>query len=202
VKLWAIIPVKSLQEGKSRLSGILSDSDRYHLNVELLGNTLRILCQSPAIENVMVVSRDTQVQTIAAGLNVRVLQETPGLDLNAAVTYGVKEAVRQGAQSILILPSDLPLLSATEIDALVEQIPQAPSLTIAPDRRMEGTNALLVSPPSGFSFQFGLNSFQKHVAQSKQKGMNLQIVHSWSLGLDLDLPNDLETLKMIEIDNQ
>lgn len=198
MSLWAIVPVKSFRDGKSRLTGTLNDSDRFRLIINLLENTLKILLASEFIERVVVVSKDDQALLSASQCGATPLKEVAGLDLNSAITYGVQFAASQSVDSVLIIPADLPLLRLEDLNALICGADPAPCVAIAPDRHQDGTNALLVSPPAAIHFQYGPGSFQKHIDQSKQRGMKVQIVHSWSFELDLDLPDDLETFKRIE----
>jgi len=70
---------------------------------------------------------------------------------------------------------------------------------IAPDRHEQGTNALLISPSGLIEYDFGENSFQRHCEQAKKSGARLEIVNLPSLGLDLDLPEDLELIRKMEL---
>ena len=56
--LWAIVPVKPLRRGKSRLAGTLSEDERAELNRILLEHTIQTLTNLKEIEQVLVVSRD------------------------------------------------------------------------------------------------------------------------------------------------
>jgi 2-phospho-L-lactate guanylyltransferase len=63
--LWAIVPVKPLRRGKSRLAGALSEDERTNLNRSLLQNTLKTLSELKEVEEVLVISRDPHALTIA-----------------------------------------------------------------------------------------------------------------------------------------
>ena len=65
MSLWAIVPVKPLRRGKSRLSGILTEEERTQLNQELLERTLKTLSELKEVDHVLVVSRDPHALTIA-----------------------------------------------------------------------------------------------------------------------------------------
>ena len=64
-------------------------------------------------------------------------------------------------------------------------------VVIAPDRRGEGTNALFLRPPDAIEFAFGSDSFQVHSTQAKERALALHIFESETIGLDLDVPEDL-----------
>ena len=85
MSLWAIVPVKPLRRGKSRLSEILSEDERAHLNHQLFVHTIDILKQVEAITDILVVSRDSDVLTEARDLKVRTVTENGTPELNAAL---------------------------------------------------------------------------------------------------------------------
>jgi len=63
--IWAIVPVKPLRRGKSRLAETLSEDERAELNQSLLQHTLQTLTDVKELEQVLVVSRDPHALTIA-----------------------------------------------------------------------------------------------------------------------------------------
>jgi 2-phospho-L-lactate guanylyltransferase len=99
---------------------------------------------------------------------------------------------------VLVLPADLPLISSEDILTLIERAKDPPVVVIAPDRHEKGTNALLISPSGLIEYDFGENSFQRHCELVKKAGARLEIVDLPSLGLDLDVPEDLEIIRSLE----
>ena len=95
-------------------------------------------------------------------------------------------------RGVLVLPADLPLMTREDILALVERATEPPVVVIAPDRREEGTNALLICPAGLMEYDFGPGSYQRHCERARQAGARLEVVTLPSLGLDLDLPEDLD----------
>ena len=73
--LWAIVPVKPLRRGKSRLSGVLSDDQRAALNKKLLIHTLNTITSLPELAQVLVVSRDPEALAIARAQGARTVLE-------------------------------------------------------------------------------------------------------------------------------
>jgi 2-phospho-L-lactate guanylyltransferase len=190
--LWAIVPVKPLRRGKSRLSGVLSEDERTTLNHCLLAHTLDVLAAVPEIEYTLVVSRDPQALALARSFGARTVQEHGLPQLNLALTRATIVAVNHAVWGVLVLPADLPLLTVADVQALVERSHQPPVTVIAPDRHGKGTNALLVSPAGGIHYAFGKDSFQRHCLLAGKAGMGLEICDRPNLALDLDLPADLE----------
>ena len=73
--IWAIVPVKPLRRGKSRLADTLNEDERAELNSQLLKHTLETLKESPRVEETLVVSRDPKVLAIANDLDARTIRE-------------------------------------------------------------------------------------------------------------------------------
>ena len=196
--IWAIVPVKPLRRGKSRLSGALSEEERAILNQELLEHTLKTLTGLKELEQVLVVSRDPHALTIARNFGARTVLEDGQPKLNTALKRATVVAQVYATRGVLILPADLPLLNHEDVLTLIEKAAQPPVVVIAPDRHEKGTNALLISPSNLIEYDFGENSFQRHCERAKKAGARLEIVKLPSLGLDLDLPEDLELIRKFE----
>ncbi|HVN15000.1 MAG TPA: 2-phospho-L-lactate guanylyltransferase [Anaerolineales bacterium] len=196
--IWAIVPVKPLRRGKSRLSGTLSEDERAHLNETLLQHTLQTLVDQKEIEQVLVVSRDPHALTIARNYGARTVREDGEPHLNTALKRATIVAQVYATRGVLVLPADLPLLTRDDILALVERATNPPVVVIAPDRHGKGTNALLMSPAGLIEYDFGPGSFQRHCERTKNVGARLEIVNLPSLELDLDLPEDLELVRKMQ----
>jgi len=193
--LWAIVPVKPLRHGKSRLSGTLSEDERTQLNESLLEHTLETLANLKELEQVLVVSRDPHALAIARKHGARTVREDGSPHLNTALARATIVAKLHATRGVLILPADLPLLTRDDILALIERAMNPPVVVIAPDRHEKGTNALLMSPAGLIEYDFGEGSYQRHCKRAKKAGARLEIVKLPSLGLDLDLPEDLELIR-------
>ncbi len=195
--VWAIVPVKPLQRGKSRLAGALSTSERTELNRLLLERTIRTLLDSSEVEEVLVVSRDSSALGLAREMGARTVQEDGAPSLNTALTRATLVAQVYASRGVLVIPADLPLLTGDDIRALLERATDPPVVVIAPDRHRRGTNALLLSPADLIEYDFGGSSFARHCDRAHQAGARLEIVELPSLGLDLDWPEDLELVRKI-----
>lgn len=190
--LWAIVPVKPLRRGKSRLAEVLTPEERADLNSRLLAHTLETLTAIPEIEHVLVVSRDPGALAMARDYGARTVMEHGDAQLNVALTRATIVAKNYATRGVLIVPADLPLITPEDIQALIGLMKDPPVVVIAPDRRREGTNALLVNPAGLIDYDFGPGSFQKHSAQAVAAGARLEVFDLPSLALDVDLPEDLE----------
>ncbi len=192
--LWAIVPVKPLKRGKSRLAAALNQEERELLNASLLARTLQILSGLNELEHVLVISRDTHVLRIAREFGARTVREDGQPHLNTALARATVIAQVHGIGGVLILPVDLPLITPQDIQTMIARAHTPPVVVIAPDRHGRGTNALLISPAGLIPYEFGEDSFHRHCERARQAGARLEIVNLPSLSLDLDLPEDLALL--------
>lgn len=213
---WAIIPVKPLRYGKSRLSHILSADERARLTTAMLNRTLQVLGNVPAIYRTLVISRDPAALKIARKYGAYSYGEGDKQELNLALTRAAHIAAAQDASGILILPADLPLISVEDVEMMLAGIaPTMASSTsnnhngqslpyhvprtvaICPDTENDGTNALYISPPTGFEFSYGPGSFQRHLEEAEQLGMESRVIHAPGLKFDLDTEDDWYTYQAV-----
>ncbi|MBM3151678.1 MAG: 2-phospho-L-lactate guanylyltransferase [Chloroflexi bacterium] len=196
--IWAIVPVKPLRRGKSRLAGSLSNEQRTDLNRRLLEHTIGALSDMEEIGQILVVSRDPSALAIARERGARTLQEDGAPHLNTALSRATAVSLAHGAHGVLVLPADLPLLDTNDLRLMVKRARPTPSVIIAPDHRRDGTNALLISPPGAIGYEFGPGSFERHCRQAVAREVRLEVLSLPSLALDLDLPEDLALLDGLE----
>jgi len=203
--IWAIVPVKPLRDSKSRLSHILGPDERAALTRNILGHTLQVLGNVREIFRTLVVSRDPAVLKIARKYGASTFSEADRQDLNMALTRATHIAVSQHANSVLVLPSDLPFLTPEDVEMMITGVDidtrngngngyhvQNRALTICSDHNKEGTNALLLSPPTGFTFRYGPGSFERHLEEAKRIGMTQRKIHAPGIKFDLDTEEDWE----------
>lgn len=192
--IWAIVPVKPLRNGKSRLAGLLSEEQRTSLNRYLLEHTLTTLNEVAEIEHPLVVSRDPAALALTRSMGGRTVLEDGAPQFNTALNRATVVARAHGARAVLILPADLPLVTPVDIRALMKKGAKESTVVIAPDRRLDGTNALFINPAGLIEYGYGPGSFQRHSQRAEAAGAVCKVVISKRLGLDLDLPEDLELL--------
>ena len=198
--LWAIVPVKPIRRGKSRLSKVLSESDRADLNWRLLNHTLKVLSSVREISRVLVVSRDPEALALARDYGALTLQEEGEPKLNTALKRATLFLRQYTLRSILILPVDLPLLSPDDVRQVIAADPGPPGVVIAPDRNHQGTNMLLVDPPGFLEYEYGPGSFERHCERARRMNARLKVIELPSLALDIDNPDDLDFIQQINKD--
>jgi 2-phospho-L-lactate guanylyltransferase len=193
--LWAIIPVKPLGKGKSRLAEVFTQEERVDLNRHMLSNTVQTLKAIPEIEHVLVVSKDQAALSLAREEGARTVQENGDPDLNIALARATIVAKTYATRGVLIIPADLPLITCEDVYAMLGRVGDPPVVVVAPDRHRLGTNALLVCPAGLIEYEYGPDSFERHCRLAKAVGARLEICELPSLALDLDMPDDLELLE-------
>jgi 2-phospho-L-lactate guanylyltransferase len=190
--MYVIIPAKAWSQAKTRLSPVLSIDQRIQLSRHLLIRTIHLALQ---IGEVVVISRDKAVRRLAKQAGAWALVEA-GAELNAAIRQASQWVAARSGQTSLILPADLPLLRLEDLASLVSLGQTTPAVVVAPCRRQQGTNALLVRPPTLIEFAFGPNSFERHRQAALALGVEAVIYRSPTVAFDLDLPEDLEALEI------
>jgi 2-phospho-L-lactate/phosphoenolpyruvate guanylyltransferase len=187
----AVIPIGSLEGAKSRLGETLDAEERRELVARLARRTILAARDTPGILETIVITPDDEVRRLALELGARpILQRGQGL--NQGLREGRDEVLAAGADALLVLPIDLPLVSTAAISGLLAPLSQAdrPLVVLVPDRHGRGTNGLLLAPPDAIEFCFGGDSRAAHVECARSRSVHL-IELDGPLSFDLDTPDDL-----------
>jgi 2-phospho-L-lactate guanylyltransferase len=190
--VWAIVPLKGFSHAKQRLSAMLDKAERAGLMLAMARDVLSTLAACRHITGTLVVSRAEDACALAEELGAEVLHESTQSDLSGAVREGCAHVERnRGAASAFVLHGDVPLIECADVDALLAG---HETLTLVPDSDGEGTNCVVVTPPTGFAFHFGRSSFERHQRAARELGINPRLTANLHLGLDVDTPDDLRQL--------
>jgi 2-phospho-L-lactate guanylyltransferase len=187
----AILPVKSFGAAKQRLADALGGGARNALAQAMFSDVLTTLRRVPELDEIAVVTADRTAESAAAGKRVTVLHDSAQSGQSAAALIGIRHALANGYERVLLVPGDTPLLQPREVAALVNGTGE---LVIVPDRHGTGTNALLLSPPDAIEPAFGPSSFARHVAAAEAGQLPYRAEDVAGLTLDVDTPDDLAAL--------
>jgi 2-phospho-L-lactate guanylyltransferase len=197
-RIVAIVPVGALDGAKSRLGGTLDAEERHDLVAAMIDRTIRAALETPGIADVIVISPDAEARSAATVLGARTLRQR-SQGLNRGLREARDDAIAGGADAVVILPIDLPLVSPDALAGLIAPLGvlgERPLVVLAPDRHGRGTNALVLAPPDAIEFRFGGDSRAAHRACAEESGVRYVEVDG-PLSLDLDTPDDLLLVESI-----
>lgn len=196
--MWAVLPIKDLSEAKQRLAPVLAPHERRRLFAAMVEDVLAALARTPALDDILVVTRDPAAARLASHYGARVLPEAENRGQTSAVAAAAAELAAAHVDAMLAVPGDVPLITRGEIEAVLAAHGAAPAMTpamtIVPAWDRRGSNCLLCSPPGLIPFAFGNDSFQPHLAAARAAGVEPRIVPLPGIGLDIDNPADLRML--------
>jgi 2-phospho-L-lactate guanylyltransferase len=195
VKIAALIPAKGFANAKQRLSAWLSAEERALLAETMLRDVLAETVAAQGLEAVYVVTGNARVRAIADSLGARVIvEEEEEAGETGAVTFALAELKRRGFDAALVIPADMPLVRAADLESVVAQAPvgQDRFALLVPSHDRLGTNALMLAPPDAIALRFGYDSFTYHVGRAVERGLPLKLVENERIALDIDEPQDLQ----------
>jgi len=189
-----LLPIKSLQNAKQRLAGVLTPEERFGLAQAMLADTTRALCSVQHAHKIFVITNYEPAIEIAAKHGWEILREEHQISESASVDFASRLCAESGVTALLRLPLDLPLIQPSDIDELLATECSAPAVVMVPSRDGTGTNAILRNPPTLFPSHFGPNSFAKHRSEAERAGAKIIVRRNERLEMDVDDEADLRAL--------
>lgn len=189
----AVLPVKRFGAAKQRLAAGLKGERRRELAAAMVADVLEAIGRARAIERTIVVTGDPIAQELAADAGAEVVPDPEDAGHVEAAQAGIVRAEADGAERVVLLAGDCPLLDPRELDRLLTGVPGS-YVGVVPDRHGTGTNALLLSPPDAIVPSFGEGSRERHVEAARQAGIPFGVEELPSIELDLDTPADVIAL--------
>ncbi|HEX4668948.1 MAG TPA: 2-phospho-L-lactate guanylyltransferase [Solirubrobacterales bacterium] len=189
----AVLPVKRFGAAKQRMAAGITGGQRRDLAEAMVADVLEAIGRARAIERTIVVTGDPVAQELAAEAGAEVVPDPEDGGHVEAAQAGIARAEADGAEHVVLLAGDCPLLDPRELDRLLTGVPGS-YVGVVPDRHGTGTNALLLSPPGAIVPAFGEGSRDRHVEAARQAGVPFGIEELPSIELDLDTPADVIAL--------
>ena len=191
---WVVVLIKDFDTAKQRLRPALEPAARRELARENAG---RALAAAAAGDHVLAVCGSEAAAELARRAGVEVLLEAEPAGQNPAARLGIAHATGRGAGAVLLLSSDLPLVTRRVVAAMLRAAGrlEPPAVLAAPAGGRGGTNALYLAPPDAIGLHFGDDSLAKFAAEAAGRGVRFALHRSPALALDLDEPADLEELR-------
>lgn len=188
-----LIPFKSLATAKQRLIEALNAGQRSEFAEAMLRDVLAAAAGVQDRINVALVTGDEKAQKIAKAHGFRVIEDTRNESETAAIEMATDWAERNGYDTTIVVPADIPLIAADELHRVLDAAPPDGAVFVpAYDRR--GSNCILRHPASIIPLRFGNDSFLPHCEAMKKTGKELIILEMPGIGLDIDNPHELEML--------
>lgn len=186
--LICIIPICSFKDAKSRLSVMLSDTERAELLKSMLKDIITAV-RSQVME-IILVSRDEEVYSFAKELSVSFVNEKDYEDnhLNNALRDAI-DSVKLNYEDvdILIIPGDIPMIKEEHIMSVKSS---TSDMVISPSRG-GGTNLICFNGDFDFEPLFGDMSYFRHLEEAYMKNMDVNVIESFYLSLDVNTSQDL-----------
>jgi 2-phospho-L-lactate/phosphoenolpyruvate guanylyltransferase len=194
VTTWVIVLIKDFNSAKQRLQPALGPKARRELARR---NARQAVRAAAAGDRVLVVAGSEEVAALAAGWGAEVLAEPRQEGQNVAAARGIAKAMEGGAGAVMLLSSDLPLVTADAVRDVLESAARldAPVAVAVPAVGRGGTNALYLRPPHAITLHFGSDSLAKFRQEAQSRRVEFVIHHSDAMALDLDEPGDLARLR-------
>ncbi|HET9781443.1 MAG TPA: 2-phospho-L-lactate guanylyltransferase [Candidatus Dormibacteraeota bacterium] len=193
IRTWVIVPIKDFDSAKERLRPALGTRSRRALARR---NARLAVSAAAAGDHVLVVAGSEEVAEMATSWGAEALLEPREEGQNTAAERGIAHAVRAGAEAVLLLSSDLPLVTRDGVRQVLQVAGKhaSPVVVAVPAIGRGGTNALYLHPPDAVAMHFGEDSLAKFREDAEGRGIKFVIHRSDAIALDLDEPSDLERL--------
>jgi 2-phospho-L-lactate guanylyltransferase len=194
METWVVVLIKDFSSAKQRLQPALDPRSRRALARK---NARLAVSAASAGDHVLVVAGSEEVAALATKWGAEVLLESRPEGQNVAAMRGINRAMEAGAGAVLVLSSDLPLVTADAVRELLQAAArhESPVALAAPAVGRGGTNALYLRPPDAIGLHFGDDSLAKFGSEAKTKGVAFVLNQSDAMALDVDEPEDLARLR-------
>jgi len=183
-----VLLMKDFELAKTRLASVLDPAAR-----RVVATDFALAALSAVGPGALVVAGSEPAAAGAREMgNEVVVEETPS-GQNPAARLGIEAAVERGANAVLLLSSDLPLIDAGVVDRLLswaDGLPR-PVVVAVPATGRGGTNGLYLAPPDVIDLHFGDDSLVKFESDARDRGVRFEVYESPELALDVDEPSDL-----------
>jgi 2-phospho-L-lactate guanylyltransferase len=188
--MWAIIPINNFTRSFGRLSPILNQDERIQLAKYLSTRLIHILLELNGIQKIMILTSETNWSEKIKHPKLVIHKEKNNKAFKSKIDSAADWACEMGAKQLMYLSIDIPLVEKNDIKAMIDSHNEG--LTIVEAKKDGGTNALICELPRRFDFQFGKNSFFKHLKAAELKKVDTNIQHIDGLSFDLDDQDDWE----------
>jgi 2-phospho-L-lactate/phosphoenolpyruvate guanylyltransferase len=195
LNIFAIVPVKSFGNAKSRLGTVLDTHERTRLSAFLVERTICVLKKNSNIDKIILVSSDRRVEKVASRYGAIFLREDSDSGVNSAVNKADEFCIASGAEATLVLPIDLPLMIPEDIDIICKSaLSDSHCMVICPSYKFDGSNVLLRKPCDIIGTSYDANSYPMHVLAGIRKNIKIRVLFLNRLMIDIDTFQDIKKM--------
>jgi 2-phospho-L-lactate guanylyltransferase len=188
-----LVPVKDLSTAKQRLAAVLDQPARTELAQVMLHDVVSALAAWRHRPPCALVTGDPFAFELARQYDFEIIPDPANPGETGAIEMATDICVARGIDSTLVIPADVPLIQAGELEQILEQAPDEGSV-LAPAADGRGTNAAFRRPANLFPLLFGNDSFKPHLAAARATGKPCIVLQLPSIAVDVDNPEDLQQL--------
>jgi 2-phospho-L-lactate guanylyltransferase len=185
-----LIPVKNLSEAKQRLAAVLDQPARTELAHAMLHDVVATIAAWPHRPACALVTSDPFALELARQYDFEIIPDPANPGETGAIEMATGLCVSRGSDSTLVIPADIPLIEARELEQILTQAPREGSV-LAPAADGRGTNAAFRRPANLFPLRFGNDSFKPHLAAARSTGKLCIVLQLPGISVDVDHPEDL-----------
>ena len=186
-----LIAAKQLEFAKTRLAPALPPGERRALAEAMFRDVLAASLGATAADHVAVVTSDAGLLALARTAGALTIDEEFPRGLNVAVGLATSALIADGARTVCTVLSDIPLITAEDIDAVFAAMPAGPGVVLVPSRDFSGTNIISRSPAGAVPTRFGRMSLVRHLDDCRACGVPARVLRLARPALDLDVIADL-----------
>ena len=189
-----LVPVKNLNGAKQRLASMLSQQQRTELARAMIKDVCHALSEVPRRPRVALVTSDEYASRLARQCGFETIYDDENSGETEAIAMATQQAEKDGAEFSMVIPGDIPLVTAREITAVLAAAP-AEGTVLVPAADGRGTNAILRRPCALIPCRFGNDSFLPHRAAARATQKEVVVLDGLpGIALDIDRPEDLQEL--------
>ncbi|MGA9306171.1 MAG: 2-phospho-L-lactate guanylyltransferase, partial [Candidatus Sulfotelmatobacter sp.] len=171
-----LIPVKNLSAAKQRLAAVLDQPARTELAQAMLHDVVATLAVWPQRPACALVTGDPFAVELARRYDFEIIPDPANPGETGAIEMATDICVARGIDSTLVIPADIPLIQASELEEILNRAPKEGSV-LAPAADRRGTNAVFRRPANLFPLRFGNDSFKPHLAAAHATGKPCIVLH-------------------------
>ena len=188
LKTSVIIPVKTFSKAKTRLN--IQQTCKEEICSIMLQEVLKTISNCNLVNEIVIVSKDDTALKIGRPFNaIEIFDDESGV--NNAINLADEYLSDKNFDCSVIFPQDIPIMTSSDIDALLGFIRSINSVIIVPSRQFNGTNALVRYPVGLMQTRYDMGSYTHQMDAASTKTKNISIALIRRMMLDIDDESDL-----------